>query len=102
MLNTYAAHAGPADPVVVTSATQIRALVHEAMEEFARLHFQRAEAPATSDDWVTNKELIRVTGLSKSTLQRHRSSGRLPYHKVGQRVLYRRADVDAFISSAAA
>lgn len=48
-------------------------------------------------DWVTNKECTRLTGFSKSTLQRYRESGLLPFSKVGGNIFYPRSEIEALL-----
>lgn len=48
-------------------------------------------------NWVSNKECARLTGFSKSTLQRYRESGLLLFSKVGGNIFYRRSDLNALL-----
>lgn len=52
-------------------------------------------------DYITTRQVAELTGMSVSYFEvgRHMSSpGLPPYHKVGRRVLYRRADVEAWLA----
>ena len=52
------------------------------------------------DGLLTEHEAADVTRLSTRTLERMRSTGTGPqYAKLGRRVLYRRADLEAWIST---
>lgn len=55
------------------------------------------------DDRLTPAEVADALGVEPGTLEKWRSTGRygrsLPYYKIGRRVFYRRADVEAFIAS---
>lgn len=42
------------------------------------------------------KELAVLTGVSVPTLNRLKSAGKLPHHKIGSRVVFTPADVQAF------
>ena len=44
-------------------------------------------------EWFTNREAMDFLGLSKTTLQRYRASGQLPFSKVGGNIYYRYEDV---------
>lgn len=59
-------------------------------------------ATATLDQkkWWSNEELQRYMGVSAPTTQRWRSSGLLPYRKVGGVVMHRREDVFRMIEEA--
>ena len=48
---------------------------------------------------LNEKEVQREYGINTRTLQRERvyNSG-IPYHKIGRRVLYRRSDIEEFLS----
>ena len=48
--------------------------------------------------WVSNAELLQRLRCSRATLQRWRSSGQLPFAKVGQKVFYHLEDVGRFLS----
>ena len=44
-------------------------------------------------EWLTNREAMEFLGLSKTTLQRLRANGKLPYSKVGSNIFYKYEDV---------
>jgi hypothetical protein len=46
---------------------------------------------------LDNQDLCLMLNISKRTLQRHRSSGFLPYRRIDQKTYYRESDVHAFI-----
>jgi hypothetical protein len=53
-------------------------------------------------DWLTTNQVGRLLQISPSSLEKARSTGagpfaRLPYHKIGRSVRYRRHDVQAFL-----
>lgn len=50
-------------------------------------------------DWLSNKEAQEYLGLSRPTLQRYRSSGKLPFSKVGNKIYYRRSDIEALLET---
>ena len=87
------------EPVIVTTKTALVAVVAEGVERALRqAQRAQAEAPAEGFGWVTNKEAMRLLGLSKPTLARYRASGTLPFSKVGSSVYYRLADVEALLA----
>ena len=59
-----------------------------------------AEAHRPDKTFLTNAEAQAYLGVSKPTLQRYRSSGRLRFSKIGGCVWYRREDLDALLASA--
>ncbi len=48
--------------------------------------------------WLSEKVVAELTGLSVSTLQKHRFKGRgIPYSKIGRAVRYAMADVVTYM-----
>ncbi len=80
--------------LVITSKRDLRELIDESVR--GAVKFDRPDpgnALAPPKEWLTNREAQVFFGLSKSTLQRYRNSGKLPYSKTGGCVYYRRIDV---------
>jgi excisionase family DNA binding protein len=51
-------------------------------------------------EWLSAKEAAQYTGLGFSTLAKLRlKGGSAPYAKVGSKVVYRKADLDAWLES---
>lgn len=46
---------------------------------------------------LDNQDLCQLLHVSKRTLQRYRSTGELPFHKVHQKMFYKESDVHTFI-----
>lgn len=46
---------------------------------------------------LDNQDLCQLLNVSKRTLQRYRSSGELPSHKVYRKTFYKESDVHKFI-----
>ena len=47
---------------------------------------------------LDNQDLCMYLKVSKRTLQRYRTSGKLPFHRIGQKTYYLEADVKEFLS----
>lgn len=86
------------EPVIVTTKTALVAVVAEAVARALRQSAPEPEPAAPGFGWVTNKEAMRLLGLSKPTLARYRAAGTLPYSKVGSSVYYRLEDVEALLA----
>ena len=61
-------------------------------------------ASLTSADFLTTNQVARLLGISPSSLEKARSSGRGPYaqlayHKLGRLVRYSRADIENFLKT---
>ena len=81
--------------LVLTTPDELRDLIRK---EVSVLVPEPEERVTTSDfDWMSNRDFLTDTGLSKTTAQRYRASGLLPYTKLGSNVFYRKADVEALL-----
>ena len=74
-----------------------------AVRETVREEVQRILAellPSNGSEFLTTKQVAEMTGLSVAFFEVGRSTSspdQPPFHRVGRRVLYRRADVDAWL-----
>lgn len=78
---------------------ELLARVAEAVETTVQRHQTRSRAeeviPAkTAEKWLTNRDVMRMLGVSRATLQRYRSKGLLPYSKIGGKVYYTAKDLE--------
>lgn len=58
--------------------------------------------PEQPSDFLTTKQVAEMTGLSVAFFEVGRSMStpnQPPFHRVGRRVLYRRADVEAWLQA---
>lgn len=75
-----------------------------AVRETVREEVQRILAellPTQGGEFLTTKQVAEMTGLSVAFFEVGRSMSspvQPPHHRVGRRVLYRRADVDAWLA----
>lgn len=82
----------PTDPVIVTSASRLRALVDEAAERASERVARRlfAELRAGREaEWLTVRRAEAAYGVGRSTLHRWRQQGLVEWKKVGGRLYYR-------------
>ena len=85
-------------PLIITSEDNLQRLIDSSVESVAsRLLTKLPKSEAGPKEWMTNKEVMAFLGLSKTTLQRYRNDGLLPYSKVGANIFYRYQDVIAFL-----
>ena len=102
-MNSLTRQPVPVDPVIVTTKTALMAAVAESVA-VALKRTNRSEAALTPEEafgWVTNKEAMKLLGLSKPTLARYRANGTLPYSRLGGKVYYRRSALDALLAERA-
>ena len=56
-----------------------------------------AEECSINSEWVENSELAEILGLSKRQLQGYRGRGLLGYTMIGNKIYYKRREVERFI-----
>ena len=50
-------------------------------------------------DYMDNSDVFDYLHISKRTLQTWRDTGVIPFYKVGQKVWYKKSEIDAFLES---
>ena len=84
--------------VSILSDSEIRSIAAQSATTAAHIVIEHLNSPRDSSwPWISNREYLRVTESSKTTAQRQRDSGVLPYSKIGGKVFYRRSDVEALL-----
>lgn len=56
-------------------------------------HYKKPQLVEAYDQWLDNQEVMQRLHWSRSTLQRRRDDGSLPYTKVKGKYYYREADI---------
>jgi predicted DNA-binding transcriptional regulator AlpA len=83
--------------LVVTSEEELQRLLDEAVAATLPEHFASSGPPDGTSrppkEVLSNREAMEFLDLSKSTLQRYRDDGTLPYSKLGGNVYYEREDL---------
>lgn len=88
------------DPVILTTKSAlIKAVTEGTVKAVAYLEKQRSgeRAAAPGFGYVENEEAMRLLNLSRPTLARYRKDGRLPFSRLGSKVFYRIADIEAMM-----
>ena len=49
------------------------------------------------EEWLDGIAVEDMLNVSTRTLQKYRSSGRLPFLKIGNKIFYKRTDVEAYM-----
>ena len=86
------------EKVIVASTSDLTRIISASVEAATKKAV--STVPMLSQgakDWLTNKEAMEFLGLSKTTLQRYRASGRLPYSKIGGNIYYQYSDLIAIL-----
>jgi len=47
--------------------------------------------------WLSEKEAVAYTSLSRNTLLENRNNGRITYRTYGRKIIYKSTDLDKFI-----
>ena len=86
--------------LIVTSKADLQRIVDASVEaSTAKVLARFPSGEGTPKAWLTNREALSFLGLSKATLQRYRTSGRLPYSKIGGSIYYRYDDLVAVLEA---
>lgn len=78
--------------LIVLSKTDLKNLLDRVVGRAVTRSLDEVETlseDAAPKEWLTNQEAQRFLGLSKTTLQRYRDDGVLPYSKLGGNIYYR-------------
>ena len=62
------------------------------IESLCNTHVQKVE------NWLDSQEVCLLLGFSKRTLQYYRSSGKLQYSQIGNKIYYKPADIEKVIA----
>lgn len=88
------------DEIVVTSSRELQRLIGHTMRAALEVAFARREYNVSAPkEWLTNKEAMEFLGLSKTSLQRFRKAGRLPFSKMGGSIYYRYSDLVSILEN---
>ncbi len=79
--------------IILTTNDDLRALIESSITTVLEKTRVTANVVSPPPEWVSNRDALDLTGLSRSSLARYRKNGQLPYSKVGNNVFYRRADL---------
>ena len=80
--------------IIITKPADLQRIIDASVEAAtAKVISRILPSDATPKEWLTNREAMDFLGLSKTTLQRYRVSGRLPFSKIGGNIYYRYADL---------
>jgi len=49
------------------------------------------------EQYLTDKEISRILKISRRSLQDYRTEGKIPFYRVGGKILYRAGDIERFL-----
>lgn len=64
------------------------------IQALSQLQFNRLKS-----EWLTPDEVCRILNMSENSLMKLRNSKMLPFSKIGQKIYYRVADIQALLLS---
>lgn len=79
--------------IILTTNDELRALIELSVSTALEKKNATANVVSPPPEWVSNRDALELTRMSRSSLARYRKNGQLPYSKVGNNVFYRRADL---------
>ena len=81
--------------VILTTEARLQELIKDAIRPLTEAASNDGETGgAAEQEWLSNSDARLMLGLSRSTLQRYRSEGKLPYVKFYGNIRYRRSDLE--------
>lgn len=78
---------------IITSESELRRVVRGEVTAALEQRPLPNVAPESPKEWLTEKEARAYLGWSKTTMQRRRDDGTLPFSKIGSSLFYRREDL---------
>jgi len=85
--------------LIVTRSDELRRIISDEVNRVLT-NVQPKTSP-TQRDVFTNKQAMELLHVSRSTLQRWRNEGKLPYRQVSGKILYKRSDIDQLLEGSA-
>jgi excisionase family DNA binding protein len=80
--------------IFVIYEDSLRTIVNDEIARLLHTQIKEEKQVDSEFEWVNNTEAMKLLGLSRPTLQRYRTTGKLPFSKVGSNIYYRRSDLD--------
>jgi excisionase family DNA binding protein len=51
------------------------------------------------EQYLTDKEVSQLLKISRRSLQDYRTEGKIPFYRIGTKILYRASDIERFLES---
>ena len=83
------------EQLVLTRSADLQKLISDAVNAAIA---GRPEPQTEQREVLTNRQAMAYLNVSRSTLQRWRNEGKLPYRQVQGKILYTRADIDQLLN----
>ena len=79
------------EPLVLLTQSQLEIVVYDAVEKALRELLP--EEMKAEPEFLRQKDVIELTGWSKTSLQRYRKDRRIPFVQFGKKILYPRKEL---------
>jgi hypothetical protein len=83
--------------LVIQEASTLRTLIREELEKILDQRIPQLAARLNQKEYLTQQDVVELTGWSKRQLAYQRKEGSLPFHKRGRTIWYATKDVYAWI-----
>jgi excisionase family DNA binding protein len=68
-------------------------ILHQAIREELQQILKELNSKETDDTVLNRKETCKLLSISHGTLQKYQNDGRIPYYRIGRRILFKKSDV---------
>lgn len=84
--------------IVQITPSRLRDLIREETGSVISQFLQSSKDEKVAREWLSTAEVMEFLGLSRASLLRLRSNGRLPFSKISAGIIrYRRSDLEVFL-----
>lgn len=84
--------------VITITVDELRQLIADVVSDaISKMPQQTAEKPV-DETYLTRKETAKIIGITTPTLLSRTLAGEISAYRTGRRVLYRRSEVDEYVS----
>lgn len=73
-------------------------LAVEFRKRFTETELQLSEKAIVLSDWLDNQDVMQLLHISPRTLQTLRTNGILPYSRIGNKLYYRKQDIERILN----
>ena len=67
-------------------------------EDCVNVEYGGEVAMTPLEDWIDNSDVMRMLNISRRTLQTLRSNGKIPFSRIGNKIYYRRQDIQNILA----
>jgi len=82
----------------VVSKQDLQAMEARILSQMKEFFDVRSSNGTENSEWLNEKEARQYLKVSKSTLQKYRRDGIVPFSQVGRKIMFKKEDLDAFLT----